>query len=65
MRVTMILIVTGALGMIPKDLEERLEELEIIRSFETIQITALLRLSRILRKSWRTEETCCHSDSSE
>ena len=38
-----ILIVDGALGMIPKGLERRLEGLEIRERMETFQTTALLR----------------------
>ena len=36
MRVTVILIVTGALGLVPKGLEKALEELEIWKRIETI-----------------------------
>ena len=32
---------------------------------ETIQTKALLRSARILKKSWRLEETCYHTNSSE
>ena len=52
----MILIVIGALGTVPKGLEKRLGELKIKGRIETIQILALLRSSRILRRvleSWR------------
>ena len=45
-----ILIVIGALGTIPKGLVKRLEDLEIRGQVETIQTTALLGSSRILRK---------------
>ena len=61
MRMTLIPNVVGALGMVPKGVEKRLEELEKVR-IETIQITTLLRLVRILRG---VLETCCHSDFSE
>ena len=50
MRKTMISIVVGALGMVHKDLEKSLEELEIRRRIVTIQTTVLLRLARILRR---------------
>ena len=59
MRVMAVPVVVGALGMILKDLEKRLEELEIRERIKTIQTTALLRLARILR---RVLKTCCHSD---
>ena len=39
-------LVIGTLGMVSKDFEKRLEELEII---ETIQMTAFLKLVRIAR----------------
>ena len=50
MNMTMIPIVTGALGMIPKSLERRLEELEIGGRIETIETTTLLKLTSILRR---------------
>ena len=49
MRVTVILIVIEAFVKVSKNLEKRLDELEI-RKIEAIQTTALLRLSRILRR---------------
>ena len=45
-----IKIVMGTLGTVPKDLEKGLEELEIGGRIEIIQITALLRSARILRR---------------
>ena len=48
MKVTVILIVLGTLGIISKGLIKRLEDLEIKGQVETIKITALLRLARIL-----------------
>ena len=50
MKVTIVPIVTGALGTIAKGLLEGLEELEVGRQVETIQTTALLRTARILRR---------------
>ena len=41
MRVTVIQIVVGAFGMVPKSLETEQEELEMKGKIETIQITAL------------------------
>ena len=61
MKVTVIPIVVGTLGMVPKGLEKRLEEVEIRGRIEIIQTTALLKLARILK---RVLETCCHSNSS-
>ena len=62
MKVTVIPIVIGAFGTIPKGLVVGLEELEIEGWAETIQTTALLRSARVLR---RVLETCYHSDFSE
>ena len=61
MKVTVIPIVFGVLGTLPKGLIRGLEELEIGGQAEIIQTTAL-RLARILK---RVLETCCHSDSNE
>ena len=58
-------IVIDALGMIPKDLEEKMEELEIKGRILTIQISAVLRWARIMAESWRPEEYCKHSDFNE
>ena len=55
MKVMMILIVIGALGRVTKVLVQGLEDLEI--KVETIQATALLRLSRILRRALETWES--------
>ena len=54
MRVTVIPLVIGALGTVPKGLERGLVELEIRERIETIETTALLRSARILR---RVQET--------
>ena len=51
----------GVCGTISKGLLKVLEDLEVGGYVETIQMTALLRTARILR---RVLETCCHSDSS-
>ena len=50
MKVTVISVVIGALGTIPKRLVKGLEDLEIRGQVEPIQITALLRSVRILRR---------------
>ena len=49
MKVAIVPIVIGALGTITKGLLKGLEELEVSRRVETIQTTALLRTTRILR----------------
>ena len=55
MRVTMIAIVIGALGIVSKSMEKRWEELENEGRIETIQTTAFLKSARILKDSWRHE----------
>ena len=45
MKVMVIPIVVGALGMVPKGLEKRLEEFEIRGRTKTIKTTVLLRLT--------------------
>ena len=64
-KVTMILAVVGALLTVPKNLEKRLNEMEIWGRTATTQSTALLKLVRILRRILETWETCCFSDFSE
>ena len=49
MNLTIVTIVIGALGTIPKGLLKGLKDLEVGRREETIQTTALLRTARILR----------------
>ena len=49
MKVTVIPIVFRPLGTVPKNLEKRLKEVEIIDKIDTIQTIALLRLVGILR----------------
>ena len=59
---TIIPTVFEAFGTVTKGLLKGLEELEVGGRVETIQTTALLRTTRILRS---VLETCCHSVSSE
>ena len=59
MKIMVILIGVDALGIVPKDLERRLEELDIRGTMKTIQTTAPSRLAR------RLEEICGFSDSGE
>ena len=50
MKVTIVPIVIGASGTITKGLLKGLEDLEVGGRVETIQMTALLRMARILRR---------------
>ena len=54
MKVTVTLIVSGALGTVTKGLLKGLEDLEIRGQVETIQTIALLRSVRILRRVLET-----------
>ena len=54
MKVTIIPIVIGSLGIVTKGLVQGQEDLEISRRVETIQSTALLRSARILRRVLET-----------
>ena len=51
---TVIAIIVGALGTVPKDLEKTLVEQETRERIETIQTTTLLRLAGILRRVLET-----------
>ena len=62
MKVTIVPIGIGAFGTKTKGLLKSLEDLEVGGREENIQMTALLRTARILR---RVQETCCYSNSSE
>ena len=56
MKVTIVPIATGAFGTKTKGLLKGLEDLEVGVRVETIQMTALLRTARILRRvleTWR------------
>ena len=54
MQVTIMLIVIGAFGTVTNGLLKRLEDLEVGGRVETIQTTALLRTTRILRRVLET-----------
>ena len=54
MKVMVIPIVIGTLGTIPKGLEKKLEELEIIERIKTTQTTAVLGSNRILHRVMET-----------
>ena len=60
-----VLIVIGTFGTVTKGLLKGLEDLEFGEGVQTTQTAALLRTVRILEESWRLQETCCHSNSSE
>ena len=53
MGVTVIPIVTGALGTIPKEVVKELEDFDIRVRVDTIQTTEILRSARIVRKVLR------------
>ena len=50
MKVTVIPLVIGMLGIVTKELVQGQEDLEIKEQMETIQTTVLLRLARIQRR---------------
>ena len=54
MKVTIIPVVIGAFGMVTKGLLKGLEDLEVCDRVETIQTTALLKTTRILRRVLET-----------
>ena len=54
MKVTIVPVVISVLGTIIKGLLKGLEDLEVDRRVETIQMTALLRTARILRRVLET-----------
>ena len=54
MKVTIIPIVIGAVGMVTKGLSKGLEDLEVGGRVETIQTIALLKTARILRRVLET-----------
>ena len=63
---TIIPIVIGAFVTVKIVLLKELKSLVLEGRVGTIQTTALFRTTRILRKkSWRLEEICFHSNSSE
>ena len=64
-KVMTVPIVIGALGTITKGLLKGLEDLEVGGRVETIQMTPLFERPKSWDESWRHEENCCHSNSSE
>ena len=65
MKVTIVPIVIGAFGTITKGLLKGLEDMQVCGREEIIQMTALPKTARILRRVLETWGDCCHSDSSE
>ena len=65
MKVPIIPIGISAFGTVTKGLLKGPEDLQRGRRAETTETITLLRTARVLRKSWRLEETCCHSNYSE
>ena len=65
MKVTIIPIVIGAFGTVTKGLLKGLDDLEVGGRVETIQTTAYCERPQYWGESWRLEDTCCHSNSSE
>ena len=65
MQVTIIPIVIGAFGMVTKGLLKGLEDLEVGGGVESIKQLHYWKRPEYWEESWRLEETCCHSDSSE
>ena len=63
MRVTIVPIVIGAFGTVTKGLLKGLEDLEVGGRVETIQ--HYWQRPEYGEESWRLEETCCHSNSSQ
>ena len=64
-KVTVIPIVIGALGTIPKGLVKGLEDWKLEDKLRPFRIQHYKDWLEYWEESWRLEETCCHSDSSE
>ena len=54
MKVTIVAIVIGAFGTVTEGLLKGLEDLEVGGGVETIQMTALLKTARILKRVLKT-----------
>ena len=65
MKVTIILIVIGAFGTVTKGLLKGLEDLEVGARVEIYKQQHYWKRPEYWEESWRLEETCCHSISSE
>ena len=64
-QVTIIPIVIGAFGTVTKRLLKGLEELEVGGRVETIQTLHYWEGPEYGEESWRLDESCCRSNSSE
>ena len=66
MKAREILVITGALCMVPKGLIRGLEELKTRGSTETISNYSFTKIDQNTKKSFqRLEKTCCHRESNE
>ena len=65
MRVTVIPVVTGVLGTVPKSLERGLEKFEIWGQSRQSKLQHCWERPEYWEESWRLEEICCHSDITE
>ena len=65
MKVTIATIVIGAFGTITKGLLNGLEDLEVGGRVDTIKLLHYWERPEYWEESWRLEETCCYSNSSE
>ena len=65
MQVTSIPIVISAYGTVTKGLLKGLENLEVGERVETIKLLYYWERPEYWEESWRLEETCYHSNSSE
>ena len=60
LKMSIVPIVIGALGTIPKSLEKHLKELNVEVNISQMQTTVLLNSARIVRKVWSSKESCCY-----
>ena len=65
MQVTIIPIVIGAFGTVTKGLLKGLEDMEVADGGRPSKRQYFWERTEYWEESWRLEETCCHSDSSE
>ena len=65
MKVTFIPIIIGAFGTVTKRLMKGLEILEMKADWGLSKLLHYWDRAEYWEESWRFEETCCHSDSSE
>ena len=58
-------LLIGALGTVTKGLLKEMEDLEVGDEWRPPKILHYWERPDYWKESWRLEETCCHSDSSE